>query len=277
MKFILRIALTVTGVFTGSLLMAQSPILDSAKAEMYRINKVFDSSAYLGFNVSMVYDTDTLFGKFEHAEVYGNYILNRKNMYSRLEQVEFIQTDSFVYNIDNDSKMLMMTKDAVANSTKFPVREFADSIIAWYDTSYVITMHVQDSTTRVIEFNARFPDLPYTRFAMYYQAISYYPLRFDMAMQGEFDLTEIPDSLLSKVKVKPMLQRMSIIFSDYHPVTDVSVFNDSNYATYDRAKRYYRPNPKYRGYRFLTNGIEGESVEDAPELSSPPPGSGTPF
>ena len=38
--------------------------LDSAKARLYQINKVFDSARYLGFNVQFVYSTDTIYGKF---------------------------------------------------------------------------------------------------------------------------------------------------------------------------------------------------------------------
>lgn len=270
MKCLLKAIVCIATFLISSMhVTAQVANLDSAKAELYRINKVFDSSRYLAFDVSLIYDTDTLFGKFEHQEVYGSYIINNKNLYSKLDKTEYIQTDSFVYNIYNEEKTIMMTKDPVSNSNLFPVREFVDSIMTWYDTSYIITLHTEDSSIRVIEFAGCFTNLPYTRFAVYYQEGSYFPERFEMSMQTEFDLSEVPDSLLALVKLKPMQKKVSMNFFNYHTLTSIDVFDDTKYAVYDRTRKFYRLTPKYRGYRFLTNGVEGEEVDEAVELSSP--------
>lgn len=277
MKRILKTMLLATAfLVSAQLLMAQSPNLDSAKAELYRINTVFDSSRYLGFDISITYDTDTLFGRFEHQEIYGNYILNNKNLYSKMDKTEYVQTDSFVYIIYNEEKSLMMTKEMTSNSNLFPVREFVDSIMTWYDTSYIISIRSEDSS-RVIEFNGRFTDLPYTKFAVYYDAGSYYPQRIETTMQTSFDLSEVPDSLLSLVNVKPMHKKITMVFSNYHALTSLDVFDDSNYAVYDKVRKFYRLAPKYRGYRLLANGVEGENVDEAVELQAPPTGGGSPW
>ncbi len=263
--------IALSAVFTSK---AQSPHLDSAKNELYRINKVFDSSGYLAFDVAVLYNTDTLFGSFEHQEVYGNYIINRNNLYSKLDKTEFIQTDSFTYNIYNGEKTLMMTKNTTSNSSLFPIRDFVDSVMTWYDTAYTITLRTEDSVLKVIEFSATNPSLPFTHFAVYYDAGTYYPVKFQMNSVGEFDLSQIPDSILSNVAIKPMQRRVTMEFSNYRSADNLDVFKDINYAIYDRAKRAYRLTSKYRGYRFFANGVNADQVEEPIELTGPPSNAG---
>lgn len=268
---IIVLIVAVYGVLFTNTMNAQSPNLDSAKAELRRINQVFDSSGFLGFDISIIYSTDTLFGKYEHQEIFGNYIINGKKFYSKLENNEYIQTDTFVYMISNDEKVLMMTKEPASNSGKFPIRDFADSVIKWYDTAYSISvLSLPDSVTRVVEFTGLYPNLPYSRFAVFYEKDTYHPLRIETVMQTPFDLPNVPDSLLSLVRTKLMSKRIFMEFTNYHAVTDLSVFDDANYAVYDRIRRFYRLTPKYRGYRLLANGVEGEAGTGATELSAPP-------
>src|SRR5688572_16226809 len=107
MKKNLLIVLFVLGL-TGSI--DGQYALDSAKAKLYQINKVFDSARYLGFDVHIAYNTDTLYGKFVHEEMDGNYILNEKSMYYKMGAGEYIQNDSFSYSIDHDDKSIIMVR-----------------------------------------------------------------------------------------------------------------------------------------------------------------------
>src|SRR5258705_2253715 len=101
------IIITVCAVAITSIALGQSPPnLDSVKAELYKINKIFDSSYYLGFDVGIAYSSDTLYGRFEHEEMKGKYILNNRNLYYKMGNIEYAQNDSFVYNIYHDEKMI---------------------------------------------------------------------------------------------------------------------------------------------------------------------------
>jgi hypothetical protein len=272
MKPVVKIMIVLCCCIATQMLKAQSYNLDTIKASLYKVNKVFDSSRYMGFDVNLIYDTDTLFGKFEHDEVFANYVINNKNIYYKMGDVEYVQTDSFVYNIAASEKMLMMTKDPLAsNGSLFPLKEFVDSTIKNYQSYYTISI-TTDGVEKVINFAGNSPDLPYTNFSIRFDSTSFYPRRLEMTMLGEFDLSEVPDSLKTRVKLKPMHRRVTMDFVKYYSVNDLSVFQDNNYVVYDLTKRLYRPVAKYKGYQFMTNGIEGENTdpdtEQTPETSN---------
>lgn len=249
---------------------AQSNNLDSVKMELYKVNKVFDSSQYLGFDVNIVYSSDTLFGQFDHEEMSGKYILNNRNVYYKMGNVEYAQNDSFVYNIYHDEKMMMMSKDPV-NSTSgmFPLRDFIDSIITWYDTSYTIAIDTVDES-RVIEFKAKLSGLPYERFAIYYEPESHYPDKFEISFYADLvDKYEMPDAIAALVKLKRPQKKIVMNFSNYYHPQTLEVFDDESYVYFDRQRKIYRPAEKLRAYRFISNGIEAEEYDETIELTQP--------
>ncbi len=122
-------------------LQAQSPLLDSAKNELYRINKVFDSSQYLAFDLNISYKSDSSGTIMQTDNTSGNYVLNKKNLYYQLGSTQYVQTDSFSYNIYSDEKMMIMTKNLIPeNSDVFPLRTFVDSTIQYYGNAFTITI-----------------------------------------------------------------------------------------------------------------------------------------
>lgn len=265
-----RIFITAVIIIMGYMLPAQPANLDSVKAELYKVNKIFDSSAYLGFDVSIVYSSDTIYGKFEHEEMKGRYILNNRNVYYHMGDVEYAQNDSFVYNIYHDDKTMFMTKDLVSASKLFPLKEFVDSIINWYDTAYTITLNdVED--LQVIQFNAAISGLPYERFAIYYDSISHFPERFEMWFQQPLDnQPDVPDSILQKIRLKTVTKKITMYFSNYYNPQTLEVFDDQTYVSFDRIRKRYRPNEKFRSYRFLANGVNGDDHDETVELYPPP-------
>ena len=270
----IKTILTLSALTIASFAFAQAPPppnLDSVRAELYKVNKVFDSSYYLGFDVNIVYSSDTLFGRFEHEEMGGKYILNKRNLYYKMGNIEYAQNDSFVYNIYHDERMLMMTKDVLAsNSTLFPLKEFVDSIITWYDSLYTISIFNADES-KVIEFTATSTDVPYKRFAIYYEPESHYPDKFEMSMTDALNnLNDIPDSILQLVKLRPVEKRITMTFSNYYHPKTLEMFADDSYVFFDRQRKKYKPVEKFRGYRFMTNGVEGEEYDETIEIEAPP-------
>jgi len=269
----IKIILTLSAVAIASVAFAQSPPpnLDSVKAELYKVNKVFDSSYYLGFDVNIVYSSDTLFGRFEHEEMKGKYILNRHNLYYKMGNIEYAQNDSFVYNIYHDERMLMMTKDALAsNSMLFPLKEFVDSIITLYDSLYTISIDTVDES-KVIAFTANSGNVPYKRFAIYFEPESHYPDKFEMSMTDAlYNLDDIPDSILQLIRLRPVEKRITMTFSNYYHPKTLEMFDDASYVFFDRLRKRYKPAEKFRAYRFMTNGVEGEEYDESIEIDAPP-------
>jgi hypothetical protein len=247
---------------------AQTP--DSIKTELYRINKIFDSSEYLAFDVNIVYNSDTSYGKYEHEEMSGNYVINNHNMYYKMGTTEYMQNDSFSYNVYNNDKMMVMTKNFVeANSTIFPLKNFVDSILTWYDSLYTITLS-NDTDSRIIEFTSSLSNLPYNHFAIYYSADSYHPDKFEMSFVEPLnDYPDMPDSVISLIKLRPVTKKITMYFTNYHSAEDENIFNDENYVYYDRMKNEYRPAKRFRSYRFYADGINGEDYDPTVEVASP--------
>jgi hypothetical protein len=272
-----RTFITTCLLFMSAFVFAQTP--DSVKQALYKINKVFDSSRYLAFDVNIKYQSDTLLGKFEYEEVSGEYIVNNKHLYYKMGDIEYVQNDSFVYNIYNDEKMMMMTRDIMQfNSSQFPLREFVDSIIMWYDTAYSISIQSADES-RTISFTAKpaFYDLPYRSFSITYQEDNYFPEQFEMTMyEGLTDLSDIPDSVAMYIKIRPVQKRITMSFSNYRNPQDLSVFDNTSYVEFDRQRKKYQPAVKFKAYKFFANGVDG-ARDMTIETYPPPPVAPPPF
>ncbi|NCT73504.1 MAG: hypothetical protein GXC78_03160 [Chitinophagaceae bacterium] len=260
------ILILLGNILCGLLATAQEPDLDSVKTELYKVNRVFDSSRYLAFDVVFRMNTDTSFGKFDQDEQAARYILNNKNMYYQMGEDEYVQTDSFTYNIYNADQVIIMTRELpVQLSNRFPLREFLDSIINWYDSAYMIRIN-QSDTVHSISFVARGDSLPYSRFAIYYQPYSYLPVAIEMETREPFDRSDIPDTLLAKVSIKPVRHTLYMQFMNYSFPDSLDMFNDKNYVIYDRYRRQYKLADKYRDYKLMTNNVVSSRVHPNDEL-----------
>lgn len=246
---------------------AQTFNLDSARSELYKINKVFDSSRYLGFDLNIRYTSDTAYGNFEYEELGGRYILNERNIYYKMGNTEYIQNDSFSFTIYHDDKMMMMTRDSISTkSNLFPVREFTDSVLTWYAQVYNIAVRYEDDS-KVLEFTTNDTLAPYRRFTIYYSAESYFPDKFEMyfiepgvAAGGNTDV------------LLPSKKLITVTFSNYYSPDNLDVFDNANYVFFDRARVRYQPAEKFRMYRFYSNDVNGNGEDDDEELYPPPSG-----
>jgi len=262
-----RMMLAAVFVIVVYPLFAQS--VGTVKNEIYKINKVFDSTLYLGFNVDIVYNSDTAYGQFEHEEMSGNYILNDRFIYYKMGSNEYVQNDSFAYNIYHDEKLVVMTRDSVGSkSNLFPLREFIDSAVAAYDTAYLITLRDEDDS-KVIEFKSRFDSLPYKRFAIYYDSATHYPDKFEMDFVEGGDFSTADSTPAYDVRV--MLKHIVMNFSNYKHFSSTEIFNDENYVLFDKLRKKFRPSEKFRGYRFITNGVDGDDDDESLEVFPAPP------
>jgi concanavalin A-like lectin/glucanase superfamily protein len=243
--------------------------LNNVENDIYKINAVFDSSRYLGFNVNITYNSDTMYGQFEHEEMSGSYIMNDKNLYYKLGTNEYMQNDSFAYSIYNDEKMIIMTKTgSSAKSNLFPMREFIDSVVASYDTAYLITTRTEDES-KVIDFTARYDTLQYRRFTMYFDSVTHYPDKLAMEFFEGGTYTDA-DSTVA-YDARRMLKRITMNFSNYYHTTSPDIFSDEKYVSFDKQRKKYRPSQKFKDYRFIANGVDGEDYDESIEAYPAPP------
>jgi hypothetical protein len=255
----------------------QSQLLDSAKNELYRINKVFDSTEYLGFNLDISYKSDSANKTVETDQMSGNYVLNQKNMYYQMGSTIYVQTDSFAYNIYPDEKMMVMTKNfIVQNSNLFPLRTFIDSMMYHYGNDYTITIEnvAVDSFDYIkrIKFNRALTTQPYAGETMEYNYFyidykygverAYQPIKFEFSYNEEASI-EALDSLENATTLGTYMATKTVTmnFSNFKPVLDFDLFNDASYVYYNRQRKIYEPTDKYRDYQFTTSGFDNEDEE----------------
>lgn len=249
--------------------------LEYAKEELYNINKVFDSSYFLGFDVTMTYHSDTIYGKFAHERLDGRFVTNSNKFYYRVGENEYVQNDSFVFDIDHQSKVMIMTKGSnVPQSNFFAIRQFVDSILTWYDTAYIITVQTIDNQ-RAILFNARYDSIPYQFFAIYYDSTSYYPSRYDIEFAsdpGEEDSVFLTSDTTDATTFMrgPIKRRITMRFSNYFISFETGMFASEEYVYFDKTTNRYIPADKYREYRFYTNNVYTNPDDVAQEIFPPP-------
>jgi hypothetical protein len=260
-----RKLIILTGLLGLTLSLYSQYNLDSAKARLYRINKVFDNARYLGFDVQFVYSTDTIYGKFNYEEMDGSYILSDNNMYYKMGSTEFMQNDSFVFNIDHDDKLMLMARQQVpSKGDLFPLKEFLDSTLVAYDTAFVINLQ-ETSEYSKLSFTAKFDSLPYRYFAIYYDSSSYYPSKYEMEFYDGGDESDtvflVSDSIQMNPYTTPRVKRrIAINFLNYYSPNSLAVFDNTAYIYFNRQEKVYEPAEKLKAYRLITNGVEREDA-----------------
>ncbi len=247
---------------------AQNTTLDIVTAELVKINNTFDSSLYLAFDLDINFNSDSAGVIVETDQMSGNYVLNAKNMYYHMGGTEYIQTDSFSYTIYPEEKMMVMAKNFVEKSSSvFPLRAFVDSILHYYGTNYNISLDSVDIDSteyfKRISFTVKnnssgvLDSTFYTKFLIEYNPASYLPQKFAF---GFMETKATPDSIPI---FHDYFKTIIMDFSKYHAFINTEIFDDNNYIIYNRQRKIYEPNEKYKEYRFITAGFENED-EDAP-------------
>jgi hypothetical protein len=272
---------------------AQVSVQDSVANEIFRINKVFDSSIYMGFNLSISYKSDSAGITKETDQMDGNYLLNRHNLYYNMGGAVYVQTDSFAYNIDPEEKSMIMTKNFIANNNEvFPLHSFTNAMIATYGSLYNITIHAIPVDSGEFVKRIRFErsnavpsgtpgNIPVQDGAQYnYFYIDYtygdetgfyHPIKFEFSYD-EPAQSEITDSsgntLTGNTYIATRVVAMN--FSGFATMVNTDVFNDAKYVYYNRQRKIYEPAGAYRDYEFNTSGFDNEE-ENAEYFREVPP------
>jgi hypothetical protein len=260
---------------------AQSPLLDSAKNELYKVNKLFDSSQYIGFNLQINYKSDSANNiTVETDQMQGNYVLNNRNVYYNMGSNIFVKTDSFTYNIYPEEEMMLMSKTITEeNSNSFPLRNFIDSMMYYYGAEYTISMSTLpidsfdsvrrirfDRTTTSIQDTTGSNDsteaMRYNYFYIDYgfgANNAYQPIKFEFSYYEE-DVSNTYDSLGNVLTQIPYIATKTVAmhFSDFKVDLDFALFKDESYVFYNRLRKIFEPTGKYSNYRFSATGFDNE-------------------
>lgn len=228
--------------------------------ELYRINKAYDSSVFLSFNVRYLYSTDTVDGKSKNTELGGEYTLNGNKAYYRIGNIEYLKNDSFAIAAYNDDRFLMVTKGGATknrSSSSLPIKSIVDSMFLGMYSHYTVTIKGKsgkgssDSTRQI-----RFVKIPGDSLALYDDlALSYFS-KSHILKSLEYGYRQYVDrgegdtaTVLKKWRV-----RFTILFDNYHVETlDPNIFSESRFITQETMAKW-QPVEKYRGYKvYMSN------------------------
>jgi hypothetical protein len=239
-----------------------SPIIvDSVRNEFIRINTVFDSAYYTAFKINIKYNTDTtVTGLFETDEQFVEYQVSRTNYYYKVQDMEFVQTDSFIITIDHADRRLIATPNTVSGdvASAFNIKEFVDYTINNYDSIYTFAITDIDSVYRQITFTTTDTTVQYNNFKIIYYKDDYWPAEIAYSMNELIALGVTDTSAGYKVR-----QHMRMLFSGIEGMPTGVIFNPGEYFYKDRVTKRYMPAEKFKYYEFITAGMnEDEQVTE---------------
>jgi hypothetical protein len=242
-------------------------IVDSVRNELIRINQQFDSSFFVAFDVNMFYTTDTTStGLKQTDEKTVHYEMNGSNYYYKIDQEEYIQTDSFVISIDHQEKRIIIAPNQNVRSvtTAFSLKEFMDYSINNYDSIYTFSIVDIDSTTRVIGFATSDTTVPYSKFAITYDIDTYLPIAIESLFTDPIELTEDSTASNPNPVGEKVLQTIKMSFENYTGMASGKIFDKYEYFYKDRNTKRYMPAERFKYYDFITAGLE-EDEQAEPE------------
>jgi hypothetical protein len=241
-----------------------NPLYDSARKELVRMNQHFDATDFLGFDMHIRYHTDTSAGRFEQYEKTATYFLNRKHYYYKVDEMEYIQNDSFSITLDHNEKTILLAKNVNEPSGQFMMKDFVAYSLDAYQNLYALNMKMQDSVSQTITFTLADTSVrtAYRRFSVRYDINTYYPIAMEMELRDKLDIELPPNTVLQQPI--PLTQRLSIRFSNYRGLPSTALFDEARYVRMTGPKHRYQPTESYQYYRLMLAGIEQDELPDSP-------------
>jgi hypothetical protein len=264
-KYLIATVLAIAAIITVK---AQSAAeRDSARRELLAINRLFDSSAYLGFEMQVLYHTDSSAGKFHRYEKKGVYYLNKSNFFYQAAEMEYMQNSSFAVSIDHAEKIMLVSRNAATPPGAVLLKDFIGNIMDVYTGLYTISLKYPDSNLRRISFtlNGNPAAAPaYRKFSLLYDTATNYPESIDIELLQKLPLNLPPGS--TQVQPAPLTQFITINFSGFRALPGTRIFDAANYFVYNSNTGRYSPAEQYKYYRLVLAGIEEADTEYSPGL-----------
>lgn len=226
--------------------------MDVAKADLSEIYKSYDHLKNLSFDVTYLYDSDTLNGDFTHNELKGSYKIQGKKTLYQLGDISFIQNDSILVGLYTTKKMIIIgDPQSGAMEGAIPMRQQMDSLFKIQGQHYAITVSSKSRST-TISFTGIDSVAQFRKYDITYDNNSDFIQKLDYSFIGITD-RNLDDPLMADSTRKRLLhekrrKKLTIEFSNYsfHKI-DAKDFDEKNYIVYD--DKVYKPIAKYSDYK----------------------------
>jgi len=226
--------------------------IDVAKADLSEIYKSYDHLKYLSFDVTYLYDSDTLNGDFTHNELKGSYKVQDKKTLYQLGDISFMQNDSILIGLYTTKKMIIIgDPQSSAMEGSIPMRQQMDSLFKTQEKHYAITVSSKSKST-TISFTGVDSLAQFLKYDIIYDNHSDFIQKLDYSFIGITDrnLNDplMADSTRQRLLHEKRRKKLTIEFSNYslHKI-DAKNFDEKNYIVFD--DKVYKPIAKYSDYK----------------------------
>ena len=250
-RIIIIVAITC---FSGKLFAQPGP--DSIKNEIKRINTVYDSAAYLAFDVTAALTSDTSSGYYENDQDLVTYMLNGKNCFYSTKEAEYVQDDSFAITTFREEHTMYLTKTGTNTKELLPMKGFNDSSLYYYFLYYHVSLVNNAQGQNEITMTTDSTWALYKKNVIKYRPENHYMINADFYFSGVTSEEPEDSFFIAHPEKLPVLsKKLSMQFSNYRFMTDGSVFNYKNYVWFDRTRKEFIAKGAYKGYRVITTNL----------------------
>jgi hypothetical protein len=163
--------------------------LDTLVSHLSRINAFYDSTNSLAFDVRFIYISDTVLGDFQQRENQGIFVMNRNRFYYKLDNIECMQTDSFLVTVMGPEQLIMVAPPSpVQSGGLIPLRAKIDTLTAHNFNGYSYSVIKTDSVN-TISLTTTDSTAEFQRISIYYNPNYYnivkYEVAFDYYPEGD--------------------------------------------------------------------------------------------
>lgn len=198
-KISYRIAVIAAFITSVAGLQAQTLTTDSTRKLLFRLNKVYDTTQNIAFDVRFLYDkvNDAQLGLVNHSEVNGSYIFNGKKAFYKLGDVEYLRNDSFAIAAYITDKIIVVSKpESKSASGYIPFNEMLDSITTSMVYAYTATAYAKTDTVNTVQFVKNHDSIPgYDTLRLSYNPVSYILIGMETCFREMPDVIENEDDL----------------------------------------------------------------------------------
>jgi hypothetical protein len=227
---------------------------------MERIYQTYDSVRYLSFDIAYTYTSDTVNKNFINDKLKGSYTMAGKKAWFILDDVEFMQNDSFYITVNNREKYILVSDPRNINAgNELPVRPAIDSMMNNYSGQYSISQQVTGDTGTILFERSALVDngQPFDYFKIIYDTVDHIIYAVEYTFQDETPAMDAEiDTSTTIVSADPWHKKLRIEFTNYRFDNIASeVYNERRFIFFEDGE--YKPVDKYKDFRIFYSRSSG--------------------
>jgi len=234
------------------MLLAAKPVLAQKPVPIIEaIYQKYAEPSFLSFDVAYTYTSDTLnTTNYMIDQMTGSYTMSGRKALFRLGDIECMQNDSLFIAVYHNDKMIVVGDAREANASAYlPMKQALDSLIAYYEDHFTVSITKNTDSASWIEFTAADSMAMYDRYRIEYNDYNKFISSIEYSFRQYNDTASGP--LEESAPPSPPVERhykLRIDFTNYRfDNMAPSVYSTNSYVWKEDGE--YKPVPKYNDYR----------------------------